>query len=98
MKLLSWNLRSLGGLEKRKEVRGLVNEKRPCIVCIQETRLGVCDDSLCASLWGTSPDGYSYRSSAGASGGLLTMWDTEAVEVWSPEPHEVFYVQCLCTL
>jgi exonuclease III len=40
MKILSWNVRGLGGLEKRKEVRGLIGEMQPWIVCIQETKLG----------------------------------------------------------
>jgi hypothetical protein len=56
MRLLSWNVRGLGGLEKRKEVRGLLNEKRLCIVCIQETKLGVCDDFFkCFSVGDVTP-------------------------------------------
>ncbi|GAU32086.1 hypothetical protein TSUD_53540 [Trifolium subterraneum] len=79
----------LGGLEKRGEVRKLISEKRPLVVCIQETKLGACDDFLCASLWGSSVLGYSFRPSVGASGGILVMWDTEEVEVWSTisQPH-----------
>ncbi|MCI03568.1 cytochrome P450, partial [Trifolium medium] len=73
-----------GREEKRKEVRKLVGEKNPVILCIQETKLGVCDDFLCASLWGNSPHDFFYRLLVGASGGLLIMWDTVEVEVWSP--------------
>jgi hypothetical protein len=40
MKILSCNVRGLGGVAKWKVVRGLVTEKRLCIVCIQETKLG----------------------------------------------------------
>ncbi|GAU14347.1 hypothetical protein TSUD_309070 [Trifolium subterraneum] len=83
MKICSWNIRGLGGCEKRKEVRQLMGELQPFIVCLQETKMGLCDDSLCASLWGSSPHAYSYRPSVGASGGLLIVWDTEEVEVWS---------------
>jgi hypothetical protein len=43
----------------------------------------VCEQSLCASLWGDSSFSYSYRPSMGASGGILAMWDTLEVEVWS---------------
>jgi hypothetical protein len=50
MKLLSWNVRGLGGLEKRKKVKGLLNENKSCIIYTLETKLGVCDDFLCASL------------------------------------------------
>jgi hypothetical protein len=34
MKIISWNIRGLGGVEKRPEVRKLVSEKNPSIVCL----------------------------------------------------------------
>ncbi|GAU51462.1 hypothetical protein TSUD_413600, partial [Trifolium subterraneum] len=79
----SWNTRGLGSFEKRKEVRKLLGEKKALIVCFQETKMGVCDDFFCASLWGSMPHAYTYRPSVGASRGLLVMWDTGEVEVWS---------------
>ncbi|GAU51099.1 hypothetical protein TSUD_411800 [Trifolium subterraneum] len=36
----------LGGLEKRKEVRKLVVDLSPFILCLQETKLQTCDDIL----------------------------------------------------
>jgi hypothetical protein len=50
MKIVSWNTRGLGGLEKRKEVRKLVGDLRPSILCLQETKLQAWDVSLCSSL------------------------------------------------
>ncbi|CAJ2638568.1 unnamed protein product [Trifolium pratense] len=47
-----------------------------------------CDAILGSSLWGSSFHGLSYRPSVGASGGLLTLWDTSEVEVWSTESHD----------
>ncbi|CAJ2632329.1 unnamed protein product [Trifolium pratense] len=41
-----------------------------------------------STLWGNSSHGFSYRSSVGASGGLLTLWDSSEVEVWSTESRE----------
>jgi exonuclease III len=90
MKILSWNVRGLGGLEKRRDVRLLVGEKLPIIVCLQETKLQVCDDSLCASIWGSSSHSYSFRPSVGASGGLLTVWDSAEVEVWDSTSGDYF--------
>lgn len=81
MKVVSWNVRRLGGSEKRKEVRDLVREKVSCVVCIQETKLQSCDDFMCSSIWGSQPHAYFFRPSVGASGGLLTIWDTSEVEV-----------------
>ena len=83
MKIISWNVRGLGGVEKKREVSQLVREKCPLILCIQETKLAVCNNVLCNSLWNNSSVEYSYQPLMGASGGLLTLWDNKEVEVWS---------------
>lgn len=49
MKIISWNVRGLGVFEKRREVRQLVNEKHPQVICIQETKLAVVDMAVCKS-------------------------------------------------
>ncbi|XP_045831047.1 exodeoxyribonuclease-like [Trifolium pratense] len=88
MKIISWNIRGLGGFEKRKEVLKLVGDLKPFIICLQETKLQSCDVFLCSTLWGSSSHAFSFRPSVGASGGLLTLWDTSEVEVWSTESRE----------
>ena len=60
-----------------------MGEKRPLILCLQETKLPLCDASLCSFLWGDSNHAFSYRSSVGASGGMLIILDSLEVEVWS---------------
>jgi len=82
MKVISYNVRGLGGFEKRAEVRCLVQDKQPVVLCLQESKLNVLDEFFTKSLWGGAPCGYSYQASIGASGGLVTIWDTSAVEVW----------------
>jgi exonuclease III len=81
MKIVSWNVRGLRGFEKRKEVRNMVCEKRPFIVCLQETKLLQIDNFVCSSLWGNTSVDFSFRPSVGASGGLLIMWDVEEVVI-----------------
>ena len=81
MKIITWNVRGLSAFEKRKEVRKLVGEKKPTIVCIKETKLAKVDDFICSSVWGNSPCGFSFQPSIGASGGLPTMWDSDEVEI-----------------
>jgi len=83
MKILSYNVRGLGGHDKRNEVRRLVSEKSPFVFCIQESKFCVVHDFLVKAIWGNSPCSYSYQPSEGASGGLLTVWDTNIVDVWS---------------
>ncbi|PNY09903.1 cysteine-rich receptor-like protein kinase, partial [Trifolium pratense] len=78
----------LGGLQKRKEVRKLVRDLKPFILCIQETKLQSCDAFLSSSLWGSSPHAFSYGPSVEASGGLLTVWDSSQVDMWSTKSCE----------
>lgn len=44
MKIISYNVRGLGGGEKKVEVRRLVNEKHLFVLCIQETKWNLVDD------------------------------------------------------
>ncbi|GAU34020.1 hypothetical protein TSUD_393660 [Trifolium subterraneum] len=62
--------------------------RRRRVVMSEETKLQICDDFLCSTLWGITPHSFSYRPSAGASGGLLTIWDSSEVEVWSTESRD----------
>lgn len=66
MKILSYNVRGLGGGEKRVEVRRLVQEKCPFVLCIRESKLRVVDDFLIKSIWGDAPCSYSFQPSVGA--------------------------------
>jgi len=83
MKILSWNVRGLGGAVKKREAGHLVREKKPFILCIQETKLPVFNAFDCLSIWGDDKVDFSYQRSTGASGGLVTLWDVNEVEVWS---------------
>lgn len=82
MKILSVNIRGLGTVEKRREIQRLVSDRRSLVLCIQETKLGVVDEFLCMSLWGSTPMAFSFKSSIGASGGILTLWDSSVLDVW----------------
>jgi len=83
MLVLSYNARGLGGGEKRVEVQNLVRDKHPYMLCIQESKLSAVDYVLIESIWGDAPFAYSYQPSMGASGGLITVWDSTRVVVWS---------------
>lgn len=84
MKLLSWNMKGLGGMEKRRKVLLLVGEKRPFVFCMQETKMSSCDDSLCYFLWGNPNHGYSFRPLSRVLGRLLTAWDSSEVQELLP--------------
>ena len=61
----------------------LVREKSSFILCIQETKLSVINEAVCKSIWNDTYVDFSYYLSNGASGGLVTLWDSKEVEVWS---------------
>jgi exonuclease III len=54
MKIISYNVRGLGGGEKRVEVRKLVLEKHPWVLCLQESKLSTVNDLVVKSFWGDS--------------------------------------------
>ncbi|KEH17203.1 endonuclease/exonuclease/phosphatase family protein [Medicago truncatula] len=80
--MLSFNSRGLGAPEKRREINWLVSERKPTLLCIQESKLEVVDEFLCRSQWGSAPMGFYFKSSVGASGGIITVWDPSVLNVW----------------
>ena len=83
MLIISWNVRGLGGFEKRKEVSNMVREKNPFILCLQESKLAVVSDLISKAIWNNNNVDFSYQPSVGASGGLITMWNRTEIEVVS---------------
>lgn len=82
MKITTYNVRGLGGREKRCDILKLVRQHFRMVVCFQDTKWEFIDDSVCDfSLWGSKEFGFSFRPSMGTSGGILTLWDASEVEV-----------------
>jgi len=63
MKVICYNVRGLGGFEKRAEVRCLIQDKQPIVVCLQESKLNVLDDFFIKTIWGSAPCDYCYQAS-----------------------------------
>lgn len=80
--IISYNVMGLGRGEKRVEVRKLVHEKNPLVLCLQEIKMVVLNDFMVKSVWGDTPFGYSYQPSLGASGGLATVWDASRINIF----------------
>ena len=76
MKLVSWNYRGLGGSQKIEVIKRFKSMESASILLIQETKKSTEDSiSTLKSFW---PKGEGYAiSSMGASGGLLSWWDTD---------------------
>lgn len=53
MKLITFNIRGLGGVKKR-ELKDLVRQQKPDMLCIQETKMEGVDGRLSSMLWGAT--------------------------------------------
>lgn len=69
MNINSYNIRGLGGVAKKKEIRDLIQKKSP--------------EVLCEGLSGSSDVCYSFKPSIGRFSGSLTLWALNCVEMFS---------------
>ncbi|GLT98630.1 hypothetical protein SLE2022_161270 [Rubroshorea leprosula] len=75
MKVLSLNVKGLGNMVKRRELGRLVRVEKPNLLFLQETKLEGVEECLCKKLWYSDDFDWNMKSSVGASGGLICMWD-----------------------
>ena len=50
LKILSWNVRAINNLDKRKLIKAFIKSQRVDVVCIQETKIQNMDSSIVRSL------------------------------------------------
>ena len=74
MKIISWNIRGLNGAHKQEIIRNLIRDQRPDILMIQETKMkkGFLGKIKFRNLMSGEAS-----NSDGASGGLLTLFNTK---------------------
>ncbi|GLT59702.1 hypothetical protein SLA2020_325070 [Shorea laevis] len=76
MILLSINIRGLGGIGKKKEIRDLVIREKVDVLLIQETKMEQVDNCLCRMVWGTDDFEWIAQAANGAFGGILIIWNS----------------------
>lgn len=81
MKLITYNIRGLGGRVKKKEVKELVRNQKPDMLCLQETKTEGIDRRLCSMLWEGDDFEWVSKDDVGRSGGLLVIWKRECFEL-----------------
>lgn len=52
MKIMSYNVRGLGGRVKKRVIRELVQKEDVGVLCIQESKVVKVELRLCGELWG----------------------------------------------
>ncbi|XP_071713722.1 uncharacterized protein [Rutidosis leptorrhynchoides] len=77
MKIISFNVRGLGKLDKEKFnwIKNLIRFHNPDIFAIQESKRKRVTDFMIESLWGNKNFEYIFKPSVGLSGGLIMIWD-----------------------
>ncbi|GJU68923.1 putative RNA-directed DNA polymerase [Tanacetum coccineum] len=81
MKGICLNCNGLGADNKRSWVKDLIESESLIFFGIQETKIDVVDSPLICSLWPRSFIDFAFCSSHGASGGILTMWDSRIFSI-----------------
>ena len=81
MKIISWNIRGLGGRRKRLLVKEQLRKIKPDIVILLETKREIVDRQLVASVWGSRFKEWVFSPSLGRSGGIAVLWNSQSVSV-----------------
>lgn len=69
--VMSWNVRGLNDRSRRDTVRTLVDDVRPSIVCLQETKLAVIPQHMVFAMLGLSYSVFAYLPASNTRGGIL---------------------------
>ncbi|GMJ01096.1 hypothetical protein HRI_003778800 [Hibiscus trionum] len=75
MRILSWNVRGLGGGAKRRSVDEVIRKNKVDMVVLQETKLEDVPSMWVSSLWYSDSFEMAVSPSMGASGGILIIWE-----------------------
>lgn len=90
MNLLAWNVRGLGGKEKRRLVKELLRLEWHDLVSLVETKKEIYSREFIKSLWNDRCVEWAGVGSLGASRGILLLWNSKCLSVvevvWGPSP------------
>ncbi|GJW13718.1 RNA-directed DNA polymerase, eukaryota [Tanacetum coccineum] len=78
---ISVNCNGLGADCKKTWINSLVEKDSPMFLGIQETKLESINHTLVRALWPQQDVMFEYSSAIGASGGILTMWNSRFFSV-----------------
>lgn len=79
MKIISWNVRGLGDVNKRRLVKECVSNFLLDIVLFQETKKEVVGDQFVRSSVGASLSEWCALPAIGTSGGIFLAWNPNVV-------------------
>ncbi|GJW03842.1 RNA-directed DNA polymerase, eukaryota [Tanacetum coccineum] len=80
---ISLNCNGLGKDSKKGWIKELIDRNSPAFIGIQETKLKDCDVFCVRSFWPRPYVDFIHSDSVGASGGILTVWDSRVFSMES---------------
>lgn len=80
MKIMTWNIRGLGGIEKRRAVKENCCKYKLDVVVLQETKKAKFSPLLMCSVVGRDLLAWCIIPSCGTMGGVLLVWDLSVVD------------------
>jgi exonuclease III len=75
-KILFWNIRGINSQEKWDALREKITESACQVVCLQKTKREHFDSFYIKKFYPRNLDPFAFSSSVGASGGILTIWNS----------------------
>lgn len=75
MKILSWNVRGLGGPNKRHLVKDIILNANVDIICLQESKIQEIHSSIWRFIGGSCFITFDYIPLLGTVGGIIIAWD-----------------------
>ncbi|GJY57041.1 protein kinase-like domain, concanavalin A-like lectin/glucanase domain protein [Tanacetum coccineum] len=75
MRALSLNIRGLGAEGKTKWINELVDNNKPLILGLQETKMDQVDENIVQYMWRSESYAYAKVDALGSAGGIITIWD-----------------------
>jgi len=77
MKVMTYNVRGLGGRVKCGYLKNLMAKEEVEMLCIQETKLELIDRALCQRIWGENDVEWFVSLTINRGRGLLCLWNKE---------------------
>ncbi|GLT48263.1 hypothetical protein SLA2020_218980 [Shorea laevis] len=81
MKVLSYNVRGLGGGGKKRDLREMITKENFDVVLVQETKMNVLDVRMSRAIWRVGDFDWMMKSAIGNLGGLLCFWNQNSFKV-----------------
>ena len=81
LKILSWNVREVNDVSKRKVIKALIRSQKADMVCLQETKMQKMSIRVVRSLGVGRFLEWGVVNARGAAGGVVVFWDNRVLEL-----------------